>query len=149
MPAHAAKQGLAAPLPIGQVHPAVDEIFIGRLEVPDEIAFVPLAIMNIAAQLFQAHLLQPVIDHVEGCPFLTDEKYALPPRRKICNEIGDRLALACSGRTLDDIAVPGPALQDGPGLSRVRTDNMEPIVRPVAVEWMFGKDAWLISEKGI
>src|SRR5579871_3585144 len=88
-------------------------------------------------------------DHVESSSFLADEEDVLSPGHKVGDQVGDRLALSCARRPLDDIAVAGPALQDGPGLGRVGGDYMEPVFGVVAVKRVLRVDPRLPAEKGI
>ena len=104
----------------GEVHLSFDKIFIGGLEVLDEFLFVALAVMDITAKLFEPHLFQPVVDHIECGAFFTHKENVLAAGHKIGDQIGDRLALAGAGRPLDNITFSSPAFQDRLRLRRGR-----------------------------
>ncbi len=71
-----------------------------------------LGIMDQAAEVAEAALAEPGIDHVDGRPLLADEKHALAAGDIIGDQIGDRLRFAGAGRALDDVAAAGPGLFD-------------------------------------
>ena len=102
--------------------------------------------MNITTKLFQSNLFQAVIDHVQCGPLLTYKENTLPAGYKVGDEISDRLTLAGAGWPLDDIAVPGPAFQDGVCLGRIGGYYMEPVIRAASIDTILFKVAGLIAE---
>src|SRR5258708_16200192 len=88
-----------------------------------------------------------MVHYMEGRAFFADKEDILSPGDEIGDEIGDRLAFARPGWSLDDIAVSCPALQDRLCLSGVGSDDMKPVVGPVAVKGMLGKDPGFVAKK--
>src|SRR5260221_11812192 len=127
----------------------LDEIFVGGFEVFDKLSFVALAVVDITTQFFEAHLFQAMINDIEGGPFLADKENILSPGDKISNEVGNGLTLAGAGRTLDNITITGPALQNSPCLCRVCRNHMIPVIGSVQVECMRWKTSRLLAEQRI
>ena len=85
---------------------------VGLLQIHDESLLVGLGIMDQAAQVAEAALAEPGIDHVDRRPLLADEQHPLAAGDVIGDQIGDRLRFPGAGRSLDDVAGAGPGLLD-------------------------------------
>ena len=82
------------------------------------------AVVEFEADVVEAHLVQPVVNNVEGGHFLGDEQNRLTVMHGRRDNIRDRLRFAGSRRTLDDKVAPGANGLDHPRLRGVRVDNM-------------------------
>ena len=91
---------------------SVKKPLVGLLQIHDESLLVGLGIMDQAAQVAEAALAEPGIDHVDRRALLADEEHPLAASHVIGNQVGDRLRFAGAGRSLDDVAGAGPGFLD-------------------------------------
>ena len=113
---------------------------VGLLQVHDESLLVGLGIMDQAAQVAEAALAEPGIDHVDRRPLLADEEHPLAAGDVIGDQVGDRLRFPGAGRSLDDVAGAGPGLLDRRGLRGVgRHDVIAFVQRQGGRQLAFGR----------
>jgi hypothetical protein len=71
------------------------------------------------AELIEALLAKPEVDHVDGRPLFADEEHTLALRHVVGNQVRDRLRFAGARRPLNDVTAAGSRLRDRAGLRRV------------------------------
>ena len=92
---------------------------------PQHVRLVRLVGMQLQAEFADADAIKPLFDDVERRLFLGDEQHALAVREGVCDDIGDGLALARSGRAVQNKARSRRGKRDGGILRAVRGQRQE------------------------
>ena len=98
-------------------------------QIVDEGLLVGLRIVDQAAQLVQAGLLEPVEHHVERGALLAHEQHALAAPGVVGDQVGDGLRFAGTRRALDDEAAAAAGQRDRGVLGGVAGDHVPLLVR--------------------
>ena len=81
--------------------------------------------VELEAERPHADALEAPMHHLEGRHLGGDEQHRLPGRQAMGDEVGDRLALAGTGRPLQHEALPVGGAEDRRQLARVRVEGTE------------------------